>query len=251
MAYLPTCSAPALVPVAGACSGAQGQPQDRRHQGMGCVKKVWSIWATWEGCIVPGTGGGGVHEGGLLVTIGEGRSVEVVQGAKECMHAQVRLLWVRAQPTLFSLSLFPHAGLLPLTVPPPTGAEARCCGHGDHRRELCLPHVKVPGVHTHAHTHASMPVLTFPHAPFLPPPFAPCPSKVLKPGVEDVVTTDMNFVYLMSRYLEFIQPEASRLSLTGVRGKNDSGAMWVVFPLDSTKSWPFFAYGPSLIWSWW
>lgn len=54
-----------------------------------------------------------------------------------------------------------------------------------------------------------------------------CPYQVLKPGVEDVVTTDMNFVYLMSRYLEFIQPEASRLSLTGVMGKRDSGAMWV------------------------
>ena len=42
--------------------------------------------------------------------------------------------------------------------------------------------------------------------------------KVLKPGVEDVLTTDMSFVYLVSRYLEFLQPELSRLSLTGGGG---------------------------------
>ncbi|GLI63614.1 hypothetical protein VaNZ11_006625 [Volvox africanus] len=40
--------------------------------------------------------------------------------------------------------------------------------------------------------------------------------KVLKPGVEDVLNADMSFVYLMSRYLEFLQPELGRLSLTGV-----------------------------------
>eukprot|EP00955_Chlamydomonas_euryale_P074595 362077-Chlamydomonas_euryale.AAC.4 len=40
--------------------------------------------------------------------------------------------------------------------------------------------------------------------------------KVLKPGVEDILATDMSAVYLMSRYLEFIQPEMSRLSLTGL-----------------------------------
>ena len=43
--------------------------------------------------------------------------------------------------------------------------------------------------------------------------------KVLKPGVEDVLTTDMSFVYLVSRYLEFLQPELSRLSLTGGGGR--------------------------------
>ena len=35
--------------------------------------------------------------------------------------------------------------------------------------------------------------------------------KVLKPGVEDVLTTDLSFVYLFSRYLEFIQPDLARL----------------------------------------
>ncbi|GFH21519.1 ABC1 domain-containing protein, partial [Haematococcus lacustris] len=42
--------------------------------------------------------------------------------------------------------------------------------------------------------------------------------KVLKPGVEDILSTDMSFVYLMSKYLEFIQPELARLSLTAIMG---------------------------------
>jgi aarF domain-containing kinase len=40
--------------------------------------------------------------------------------------------------------------------------------------------------------------------------------KVLKPGVEDVLETDLAFVYLASRLLEFVQPELERLSLSGV-----------------------------------
>jgi len=40
--------------------------------------------------------------------------------------------------------------------------------------------------------------------------------KVLKPGVEDILTTDMSYIYLFSRFLEFIQPDLARLSLTGV-----------------------------------
>ncbi len=40
--------------------------------------------------------------------------------------------------------------------------------------------------------------------------------KVLKPATKDVLTTDMSFVYVVSRFLEFLQPELSRLSLTGV-----------------------------------
>jgi aarF domain-containing kinase len=43
--------------------------------------------------------------------------------------------------------------------------------------------------------------------------------KVLKPGVEDVLQTDLNFIYLMTRYLEFIQPELERLSVTPILGK--------------------------------
>ncbi|KAG1666892.1 hypothetical protein FOA52_013525 [Chlamydomonas sp. UWO 241] len=41
---------------------------------------------------------------------------------------------------------------------------------------------------------------------------------VLKPGVEDILTADMSAVYLMSRFIEFIQPEIGRLSLTGIVG---------------------------------
>jgi aarF domain-containing kinase len=37
------------------------------------------------------------------------------------------------------------------------------------------------------------------------PPYTQVVLKVLKPGVEDTLTADMSFVYLMSRYLEFIQ----------------------------------------------
>ncbi|KAG2487613.1 hypothetical protein HYH03_013752 [Edaphochlamys debaryana] len=40
--------------------------------------------------------------------------------------------------------------------------------------------------------------------------------KVLKPGVEEVLTADLSFVYLMSRFLEFVQPEFGRFSLTGI-----------------------------------
>uniref|UniRef100_A0A7S0X116 ABC1 atypical kinase-like domain-containing protein n=1 Tax=Chlamydomonas leiostraca TaxID=1034604 RepID=A0A7S0X116_9CHLO len=42
--------------------------------------------------------------------------------------------------------------------------------------------------------------------------------KVLKPGVEDVLTADMSAVYLLSRYLEFLQPDLNRLSLTAIIG---------------------------------
>ena len=40
--------------------------------------------------------------------------------------------------------------------------------------------------------------------------------KVLKPGVEDVLTTDLNFLYLASRFLEVLNPELSRMSLSGI-----------------------------------
>ncbi|PSC67556.1 hypothetical protein C2E20_8783 [Micractinium conductrix] len=42
--------------------------------------------------------------------------------------------------------------------------------------------------------------------------------KVLKPGVEDVLTTDLNFLYLSSRFLEFLQPDLARTSLSAVVG---------------------------------
>ncbi|XP_030465764.1 uncharacterized aarF domain-containing protein kinase At5g05200, chloroplastic isoform X2 [Syzygium oleosum] len=40
--------------------------------------------------------------------------------------------------------------------------------------------------------------------------------KVLKPGIEDILVADMNFVYVVARILEFLNPELSRTSLVGV-----------------------------------
>ncbi|KAL4855170.1 putative aarF domain-containing protein kinase [Chlorella vulgaris] len=42
--------------------------------------------------------------------------------------------------------------------------------------------------------------------------------KVLKPGVQDVLTADLNFLYLSSKFLEFISPDLSRTSLSAVVG---------------------------------
>ncbi|XP_031499067.1 uncharacterized aarF domain-containing protein kinase At5g05200, chloroplastic [Nymphaea colorata] len=40
--------------------------------------------------------------------------------------------------------------------------------------------------------------------------------KVLKPGMEDVLVADLNFVYVVARILEFLSPEISRTSLVGI-----------------------------------
>ncbi|OWM69863.1 hypothetical protein CDL15_Pgr025712 [Punica granatum] len=40
--------------------------------------------------------------------------------------------------------------------------------------------------------------------------------KVLKPGIEDILVADMNFVYIVSRILEFLNPELTRTSLVGI-----------------------------------
>ncbi|KAL0003554.1 hypothetical protein SO802_017335 [Lithocarpus litseifolius] len=40
--------------------------------------------------------------------------------------------------------------------------------------------------------------------------------KVLKPGIEDVLVADLNFVYIVARILEFLNPELNRASLVGV-----------------------------------
>lgn len=37
--------------------------------------------------------------------------------------------------------------------------------------------------------------------------------KVLKPGIEDVLVADLNFIYVVSRILEFLNPELQRTSL--------------------------------------
>ncbi|KAL5711469.1 hypothetical protein ACHQM5_021921 [Ranunculus cassubicifolius] len=40
--------------------------------------------------------------------------------------------------------------------------------------------------------------------------------KVLKPGIEDVLVADLNFVYVVARLLEFLNPELSRASLVNI-----------------------------------
>lgn len=40
--------------------------------------------------------------------------------------------------------------------------------------------------------------------------------KVLKPGIEDILVADLNFVYVVARILEFVNPELSRTSLVGI-----------------------------------
>ncbi|KAK2376265.1 hypothetical protein P8452_48315 [Trifolium repens] len=40
--------------------------------------------------------------------------------------------------------------------------------------------------------------------------------KVLKPGIEDILVADLNFVYVVARIFEFLNPEISRTSLVGI-----------------------------------
>lgn len=42
--------------------------------------------------------------------------------------------------------------------------------------------------------------------------------KVLKPGVEDILTTDLSFIYVAAKVLEFISPSLARTSLSGIIG---------------------------------
>lgn len=42
--------------------------------------------------------------------------------------------------------------------------------------------------------------------------------KVLKPGVEDILTTDLNFLYVAARVLEFLNPQLARVSLVALVG---------------------------------
>lgn len=37
--------------------------------------------------------------------------------------------------------------------------------------------------------------------------------KVLKPGIEDILVADLNFIYVVARILEFLNPEISRTSV--------------------------------------
>ncbi|RID42823.1 hypothetical protein BRARA_J02681, partial [Brassica rapa] len=40
--------------------------------------------------------------------------------------------------------------------------------------------------------------------------------KVLKPGIEDFLVADLNFIYVVARIFEFLSPEFSRTSLVGI-----------------------------------
>ena len=40
--------------------------------------------------------------------------------------------------------------------------------------------------------------------------------KVLKPGVEDVLTTDLSFLLVATKILEFLNPQLARTSLVGI-----------------------------------
>lgn len=40
--------------------------------------------------------------------------------------------------------------------------------------------------------------------------------KVLKPGVQDVLSTDLNFLYLATKFLQVINPELERTSIAGI-----------------------------------
>ncbi|KAK6121952.1 hypothetical protein DH2020_044306 [Rehmannia glutinosa] len=40
--------------------------------------------------------------------------------------------------------------------------------------------------------------------------------KVLKPGIEDILVADLNFVYIVARILEFLSPDLSRASLVAI-----------------------------------
>ncbi|KAI4354391.1 hypothetical protein L6164_003257 [Bauhinia variegata] len=40
--------------------------------------------------------------------------------------------------------------------------------------------------------------------------------KVLKPGVEDILVADLNFIYVVARILEFLNPQIGRTSLVGI-----------------------------------
>lgn len=40
--------------------------------------------------------------------------------------------------------------------------------------------------------------------------------QVLKPGVEDILNADINFVYIATKVLEFINPQLTRLSLSAI-----------------------------------
>lgn len=61
--------------------------------------------------------------------------------------------------------------------------------------------------------------------------------KVLKPGVEDVLTTDLNFLYVTSRVLELINPGLARTSITGIISDIRQVSAWCSSWVQSAQPW--------------
>lgn len=67
--------------------------------------------------------------------------------------------------------------------------------------------------------------------------------KVLKPSVQDQLTVDLNFLYIATRVLEYIQPELARTSLAGIMGDIRNSMMDEVdFTKESRNMAAFSAY---------
>lgn len=60
--------------------------------------------------------------------------------------------------------------------------------------------------------------------------------KVLKPGIEDVLVADLNFVYVVARILEFLSPDLSRASLVWGLSSNENSMLWLAFYSIDRKS---------------
>lgn len=64
---------------------------------------------------------------------------------------------------------------------------------------------------------------------------------MLKPGIEDVLVADLNFVYVVARILEFLSPDLSRASLVWGLSSNENSMLWLAFYSIDRKSL-FYAY---------
>lgn len=81
--------------------------------------------------------------------------------------------------------------------------------------------------------------------------------KVLKPGIEDILVADLNFIYIVARILEFLSPDLSRASLVCCLSCNDCSIHLVdMFFLWTAKEsllfsdyWHVSIVSPALTWS--
>lgn len=55
--------------------------------------------------------------------------------------------------------------------------------------------------------------------------------KVLRPGIEDILVADLNFVYVVARILEFLNPDLSRASLVCVLQNVLAHLLWSVYQI--------------------